>query len=406
MSTVYIDSFEEASHALRQRNLAQGLYDIGGVLMDGVLVNLHGDAHRARRNLESKAFRRDIFRYYEREIFPPTLEKTLRPFLEQGGADLVDLGFRTLLNLTADFAGIDRPEQTAEETETLLRLMKTFAQGATLAHSKRDHDDVRAEVRAALAEYDTDFLQPSIARRKALLDQFAAGTLSEDALPRDVLTVLIRDEDGLELPADVLLREMGFFLVAGAQTSIHALAHAMHEIFMWCKERPEERAKIESDSWFLQRCIQESTRLHPASHEARRQPVCPVRLASDREVDKDDLVIISLIEANRDPKIFGEDADKFNPYREIPAGANLYGVSFGLGMHACIGRNLAEGVLPPDASETENRQLGVVTLIAKALLEHGARPDPDNPARMDDKTERPNWGNYPILLDRPASVQG
>lgn len=401
MSTVYIDGFEEASHALRQRDLAQGLYDIGGVLMDGVLVNLHGEAHRARRNLENKVFRRDIFRYYESEVFPPTLEKTLRPFLDLGKADLVDLGFRALLNLTADFAGIDRPEQTAEETETLLRLMKTFAQGATLAHSKRDHDEVRAEVRAALAEYDANFLQPSIARRKALLDQFSAGTLSEDDLPSDVLTVLVRDEDGLDLPPDVLLREMGFYLVAGAQTSIHALTHAMHEIFMWCAEHPEERAKIESDDWLLQRCVQESTRLHPASHEARRQPVCPVRLASDREVDKDDLVVISLIEANRDPEIFGEDADKFDPYREVPAGANLYGVSFGLGMHACIGRNLAEGVLPAVNTETQNRQLGVVTLIAKALLTQGAQPDPGNPAQMDEKTKRPNWGSYPILLGRP-----
>lgn len=401
MSTVYIDRFEEASHALRQRDLAQGLYDIGGVLMDGVLVNLHGEDHRARRNLENKVFRREIFRYYESEVFPPTLEKTLRPFLDQGKADLVDLGFRALLNLTADFAGIDRPEKTAEETETLLRLMKTFAQGATLAHSKRDHDDVRAEVSAALAEYDVSFLQPSIARRKALLDQFAAGTLTEDELPKDVLMVLVRDEDGLNLPPDVLLREMGFYLVAGAQTSIHALTHAMHEIFMWCAEHPEERAKIESDDWLLQRCVQESTRLHPASHEARRQPTCPVRLASDREVDKEDLVVISLIEANRDPEIFGETANQFDPYREAPTSANLYGVSFGLGMHSCIGRNLAEGVLPPNPGETENRQLGVVTLIAKALLEHGARPNPDDPARMDEKTERPNWGTYPILLGHP-----
>lgn len=401
MSTIHISSFEEASHALRQRDLAQGLYDVGGVLMDGVLVNLHGEAHRARRNLENKVFRRDVFRYYEREVFPPTLEQTLQPFMDQGKADLVDFGFRVLLNLTADFAGIDRPEQTAEETETLLRLMKTFAQGATLAHSKRDHDEVRAEVRAALAEYDVSFLQPSIARRKALLDQFSAGTLSEDDLPRDVLTALIRDEDGLNLPPDVLLREMGFYLVAGAQTSIHALTHAMHEVFLWCESHPEERAKVENDDWFLQRCVQESTRLHPASHEARRQPTCPVHLASDQEVNENDSVVISLVEANRDPKIFGDDANIFDPDREVPAGTNLYGVSFGLGMHACIGRNLAEGVLPSDNAETGSRQLGVVTLVAKALLEHGARPDPDNPAHMDEKTERPNWGTYPILLGGP-----
>ncbi len=35
--------------------------------------------------------------------------------------DLVDFGFRVLLNLTADFSGVDRPEKSPEETETLIK---------------------------------------------------------------------------------------------------------------------------------------------------------------------------------------------------------------------------------------------------------------------------------------------
>ena len=37
--------------------------------------------------------------------------------------DLVDFGFRVLLNLT-DFSGVDRPEKSPEETETLIKLIK------------------------------------------------------------------------------------------------------------------------------------------------------------------------------------------------------------------------------------------------------------------------------------------
>ncbi|NJN50716.1 MAG: hypothetical protein HC809_01945 [Gammaproteobacteria bacterium] len=92
--------------------MRQALYDEGAVLMADVLVNLHGDAHRARRITESKVFRRDYFRYYEQEVFPTTLAQTLAPFLDSGRLDLVDFGYRVMANLTVDFAGIDRPERT------------------------------------------------------------------------------------------------------------------------------------------------------------------------------------------------------------------------------------------------------------------------------------------------------
>ena len=398
MTTLTIGDFDAAMKTLRQRDLRQGLYDEGAVLMDRVLVNLHGSEHRDRRNVEAKVFRKDFFNYYEHEVFPKTLEMTLRPYLKTGCADVVEFGFRSMMNLTADFAGVDRPEGTAEETETLLGLLRAFGQGATLSHSKRDHEVVRAEVRAALAEYDRRFLQPSIKARTAAIERFKAGEIGEDDLPRDILTVLLRNRDKLDLPDDVLLREMAFFYVAGAQTSIHSLTHAVHEIMAWCEKHPDDWKRVAEDPLFLQRCVHESTRLHPSSPVATRRPTCPMHLDPGHDVTPDDMIVINLYEANRDAGTFGPDAAEFNPHRETPAGVYPYGLSFGYGMHACLGRNLAAGVEPKADTDPATHQYGTVTLICQALLRAGARPDPANPPQMDETTARPNWGVYPVIF--------
>ncbi|HET9769467.1 MAG TPA: cytochrome P450, partial [Acidimicrobiia bacterium] len=58
---VTVSTFEEARDAYRQKELRQALYDEGEIIMGDVLVNLHGDEHRARRRLENRLFRRDTF---------------------------------------------------------------------------------------------------------------------------------------------------------------------------------------------------------------------------------------------------------------------------------------------------------------------------------------------------------
>ena len=116
--------YEDAIKIYREKNLMQALYDEGEIIMDQVLVCLHGDDHRKRRKVENKVFSRETFRLYETDIYPVTLDQTIQPFLKKGKMDLVDFGFRVLLNLTADFSGVDRPEKSPEETETLIKLLK------------------------------------------------------------------------------------------------------------------------------------------------------------------------------------------------------------------------------------------------------------------------------------------
>ena len=393
MTEHIFNNYNDAVNALRIKDLKQSLYDDGEVIMDQVLVCLHGEEHKKRRKLENKIFTREVFKYYENEVFPRTINETLEPYKEHGKMDLVDYGFRVLLNLTADFSGVDRPEKTKKETETLLGLLKIFASGATLHHSTRDHEEVKNEVRDALKSFDEQFLKPSIERRKNLIKKQAY-----EELPSDILTVLLVNEDDLNLPYEVLQREIAFYLLAGAQTSIHSLVHVFHEIHEWIKNNPLKKIKLKDDPIFVQKCFLESTRLHPSSPIALRKPVCPVKLPDDKEANLGDSVVIDLYNSNRDKKIFGEDADKFNPYREPPSGQNLYGLSFGLGMHSCIGRNLAAGVNSKPDTDPNNHHYGTVTMILRELISRDAIPDPNNKPRMDDKTKRPNWGYYPIIF--------
>ena len=173
----------------------------------------------------------------------------------------------------------------------------------------------------------------------------------------------------------------------------------MHELFTWGETHPEDAARAVNDPLFLQRCVHESIRLHPSSQVAMRRALCPVHLTDRADAQTGDEVAIDLEVANRDVAIFGSDAAQFNPHRVLPRGVPPYGLSFGLGMHACVGLTLAAGVLQKSDVESATHHLGTVALIAQALLRQGARPDPNNMPQKDQGTTRDLWAHYPLLLN-------
>ena len=398
MTQYEISDYETIKKALVNRDMKQALYDDGKVIMDGVLLTLHGEEHHKRRKLEHKVFQRDFFKYYEHQLFPKTLEETLQPFIKKKSADLIDFGYRITMNLTADFAGIDRPEKSPKETENLLSLVKIFSQGATLVHSKRSHQEVNEEVIDALENFEKDFLNPSKTKREDLIDRFKKNEISKEELPRDVLTVLLQNEDNIDLTDDLIKREIAFYLQAGSHSTANSMTHALHEIFEWIKNDRDKLKKINDDPLFLQRCVHESMRLHPASPVAWRKPTCPIDLNDTINLKEDDLLIMDLFTANRNKEIFGEDADKFNPYRKLGPQQHLWGLTFGIGLHLCFGRDLDGGLIPEKDTNPNEHQFGIVTLLIKKLFEHNVQRDPYKRPKEDEKTVRPNWGEYPIIF--------
>lgn len=395
---VEVSTYEQARDALRRKELRQALYDEGDVVMADVLVNLHGADHQRRRRLENRLFRRDTHARYEHELFPPIVAATLAPHVARGRAELVGLSHELMMNLAASTAGVDRPLGTPEETLHLYGYLMLFIQGATLAHHTGDRAAKRAEVAAALDAFDREFLVPSIERRRRLLAEVAAGSRDEADLPRDVLTTLLRNEDDLHLPDDVVLRETAFFLLAGAHTSATAFVRTLHNVFGLAATRPADFERAATDLDFLQRCVHETVRLQPSSPIAQRWALEEVELAGGVAVPAGARVTIDLVAANRDPLAFGERPGEFDPHRELPAGVAPWGLSFGLGMHACIGQDLAAGLDPRARPADVDALHGLVPVAVRAVLDAGGRPDPADPPVVDPESSRGYWGRYPVTF--------
>ncbi|CAB4871980.1 unannotated protein [freshwater metagenome] len=395
---IRITSMDEAKEVYRHKEMRQALYDAGQIVMADVLVNLHADEHRSRRRLENRLFRRETLVHYERDLFPSVIEQTLEPHVAAGRAEIVELSHQLMMNLAALNAGVDRSTGTTEETARLYAQMMKFIEGATLAHTTRDIAEVEAEITESMAAFDREFLAPSIARRQALLDAVASGVASEADLPLDVLTVLLRNEDSLQLPHDVIVREISFFLLAGAHTSATAFVRTLHNLFQWSALHPEDVELIRSDRSFVQKAVYETIRLNPSSPTGMRWALVDITLKSGRHIPKGTRVIIDLNTINRDPAVFGADADVFDP-RRVPLveGAAPWGLSFGQGMHACIGQELAAGLLERTA-DTAEYEYGLVSVAVQSMIDRGVCPDPSDSAVMDASTTRPYWGRYPVLF--------
>lgn len=401
--TQEVTGFEACVEALRQPNLRQSLYDEAALMMEHALVNLHGPEHRARRGAEAMMFRKDIFLDYERNVLPQTMAETFAPFLEAGKGDLVDLGYRVMLNLTVDFTGIDRPQRTAEETGELLRLLREFSLAPALGQSRpEDVEPKRQRIASAIGDFDRNFLAPSIARRRDLVARWRAGEIPREDLPRDVITSLLINDDKVTLTPLEWVQEGIFFTLAGAHTTIHSLSHAVHELLQWLDANPADRQRLRDDPFFIQQCVYESLRLHPSSPVAKRRALCPIHLNGGAALEPGDEIVVDLRQANHDEQRFGTDATQFNPHRTV-SGTFRYGLSMGDGMHACLGRHLAIGVDPKPGVAPEMHQYGVVPLIVRGLLKAGIQRDPDEQPEKDEAVTRITWLRYPVIF-RPEEA--
>lgn len=395
---IVLTRYADVREALRQHDLEQALYDAGGAVMADSLITLHGQAHKARRRVENRLFRRGTFRWWELNLVPGTIRTSYAESLARGSADLVRLGRRTIMYLTSLVAGIDPPssETAADELEHLAHV---FSTGATAVHSTRSLAEVNEEVAEAMLAFDEHFLTPSMERRERLLAGYASGLVPEEQLPRDVLTAIMRNADQLSMDRSMIRREVAFYLQAGSHSTANLFAHASHQVFLRMSD--EAFAARIADQGFLQRCVLETLRLHPASPVAWRRARCDVTLGSGVTLPADSMVELDLLAANTDPEVWGPGACGFDPDRVLPEGVPPWGHSFGGGMHACIGMELDGGVYSADGHSAAHEPVfGTVTLMVRALLEHGARPDPDEAPTRDAHSSRENFARYPIVFCR------
>ena len=395
---IRLASWSQVREAFRSKELRQAGYSEGAVVMSDTLLDLHGKAHRERRRVENRLFRREIFSYWEHEVLGRTIDITLNPFVEAKQGDLSVIGYRCAMNLTATIAGIDQDPSDAKQTETLYGIVKKFSEGATLLHSKRNKDQVRQEVKEAMDQFAKDFFDPSRETRERLIEESINGTINQDDLPKDVLTTLLVNREQLGLTDQIIFREICFYLQAGAHSTANAFTHTVDDILNWGQQYPEDLNIAREDLSFVQRCMHESLRLNPASPVALRRPLRDMELSDGTLLSEGTEVTLDLMLANRDNEIFGESSGTYDPYREVPEGIPRWGMSFGAGMHACVGAELDGGLeIDPDRPESE-ALFGTVAIMAHALLSAGGRRDPNNPPQHDPNSERKHFSTYPVIF--------
>lgn len=382
-----LESWAEVDEALRSPALVQASHAESTALYGDTLLLIEGEEHFARRRLEAPLFDRRALVRLEEGHLAAALDRCLA---ERGSAfDLVPLMRDVLLQVAAAVTGIDGID-TPEATAAFAAMLDDLAAAAHVEWSTEDHEAVLRRGQAVTNAYVQTFLAPSLARREAL---HASG----DPLPEDLLATAVA-AGGLADDPGVLVRESILYLMASTQTTTHAVPHVMAELGAWVAADPT-RADLLGDLAFLQRAAAEAVRLHPPVPALLRRATEPVTLGSGRRLAAGEVVALALYEANTDPAVFGPDAARFDPDRELPRGVKPYGMSFGSGIHVCIGRPMAVGFLSAGADGAVDPPIGMVALITAALLRLGVGPDPEAPPRRTTRSVQGYYESFPVRRD-------
>lgn len=407
MAEHFVTTYRDAEQTLRLPDLHQALYDADTVFLPKTVVCLHGEEHAKKKRIFSGVFNRRFFKHYQNHVFPQAVKETMDPAIAEGRGDMAKFAYRVLINLTADSAGIDR-RRTEEDTDRLLALLGKLGHAPTMGQLRdpSDRDRLLKELDEALAAFRTEFFAPSLERRRALVARMQAGEIGKADLPQDAITAqLLHSPTDEDLPYDERMKDAAFFILAGAFTTANVLMNMVNEVLDWFEAHPEDRARLLDDPVLMQKFIWENARLHPASPITKRRALCPMHLPDGHDAAENEFVTIDLTKTNRNPDLFGEDAQQFNPHRELPDGLPLHGLSFGGGAHVCLGKLLAVGIrVTDDNKDEEETEVGTIALVLRELLRHGIARDPERAAEIDESTARRHFKTLPFVFDPNLAI--
>jgi cytochrome P450 len=249
--------------------------------------------------------------------FAPKPIDALEPFTRQLCRDLLDgLDGRAELDAAVDYAQHIPPR-------VIVKMLGFPQEDADIfrrfIHQVLEDVDMTAEERQALIE-------------NGELDTYIHARIAEhEAEPRDDLTTFLLEAelDGQKLHRDHVAGTMVLLMIAGIDTTWSAIGASLWHL----AQHPDDRRRLAEEPELMTTAVEELLRAYA--------PVTMARMVAKdfefrgRELHEGDWLLLPFPAANRDPEAF-PDADRVL----IDRAENRH-AAFGLGIHRCLGSNLA-----------------------------------------------------------------
>ncbi|MGW4125401.1 cytochrome P450 [Nocardia sp. NPDC004711] len=234
------------------------------------------------------------------------------------------------------------------------------------------HAQVRAMSAGIARGLDPDVLlsPEELAARTAAVHEFTEffGDLVDQRrrAPRaDLITALVQAEEaGVRLSHTELIGTLLILVVAGHETSVNLIGNGVLALI----REPGEFQRLCADPDLAGAAVDEVLRYDAPVHLTTRTARAEITVG-ERTFAPGDAVIVLLGSANRDPAAF-PDADRFDLGRYLPGRNTERHLSFGLGLHYCLGAPLARMEM-----QTVMHALGVRVTALSLLAEPPYRPN-------------------------------
>ena len=400
-----IDTYAEIEEVMKSPHFVYDGAPERMIFLEDTLLAAEGPRHAEQKRLFAPLMSRQALAYYELKLVEPVIRQSIAERTQARDADgivrldLVPLIHAVLTRIAARVTGADNVD-TPEQTEAFRKRVLVVSAATTASYSSSsDPETLIQKGRDALQELVDATLQASLDRRIDLARRHRAGEIPAEDLPRDMLMSLCladdlsHDDDDVKIP--YVWRQCALFLTASIKTTSHSLPHAFVHIDEWIGEHPEDREKLTDAEW-LHRATAESFRLHQTTPARFRRAARDLTLSSGRAVKAGEMVALHAPAANVSEEVFGSDGRYFDPYRAAPKGMKPWGMTFGLGPHACLGQNLVTGI--QNKGDEKHGTHGTAVRLLKALYEQGAEIDPKRPPQRPEGNLHDTWDSVPIVL--------
>ncbi|MEC3975731.1 cytochrome P450 [Amycolatopsis sp. H20-H5] len=253
-------------------------------------------------------------------LFTRGAVSSMEPFIEQRGRELLDaLVAAGGCDIVDDFAGPLTVSVSSrlfgvsvDDVEQLRRWTKLAAE---YIRSTRLGTPAPEDAKAAHSE----------------LFAFAGSLVAPDQhRPEGAVATLAKFTAAGELTQEQFSRFVVLLLVAGHSTTTNLIANSVYTL----TQHPEDLARLRDEPAFAQKFIEEVLRLRPSFQRIPRVTTRDVEV-SGTMIPANSTVYLLLGSANRDPRLF-DGPDVFDPEQR-----RKMHMSFGYGIHTCLGQWLA-----------------------------------------------------------------